>query len=227
MSLGAAYLGGLVDTFSGSYVMAAAAYNAGPGRPAQWAVDCGDPRGASTDPSDFIECIPFAETRNYVMRIMEAVQVYRARLNGGSAPLTAMADLKRGAWGAAPPLASYQVASLGVGPSPPSAGDAATGAVAPDASAGPIPYATLAANNLAEARRAYPPLPPPRAHKETRKERLAREREERSEKRHGHGGKASKAGRGGKHAKSGGKASKHASARHASARHAPAKNRRR
>ena len=98
MRLGSAYLGQLVQTFSGSYVMAAAGYNAGPGRPPQWAAECGDPRGGTTDPSDFIECIPFSETRNYVMRIMEAVQVYRARLNGGEAPLTAMADLKRGGW---------------------------------------------------------------------------------------------------------------------------------
>jgi soluble lytic murein transglycosylase len=96
--LGAAYLGSLVSQFGGSYVMAAAGYNAGPGRSVQWASDCGDPRGATTDPADFIECIPFSETRNYVMRVMEAVGVYRARLNGGSAPLTLMSDLRRGGW---------------------------------------------------------------------------------------------------------------------------------
>jgi len=107
MKLGSAYLGQLVQNFSGSYVMAAAGYNAGPGRPSQWAADCGDPRGGTTDPSDFIECIPFSETRNYVMRIMEAVQVYRARLNGGAAPLTAAADLKRGGW--VPGAPSYEV----------------------------------------------------------------------------------------------------------------------
>lgn len=98
MRLGTAYLGQLVDSFSGSYVMAAAGYNAGPGRSTQWAAECGDPRGGTSDPSDFIECIPFAETRNYVMRIMEGLQVYRARLNGGTAPLTLTADLKRGGW---------------------------------------------------------------------------------------------------------------------------------
>jgi len=96
MQLGSAYLGQLVDQFSGSYVMAAAAYNAGPGRPTEWSTYCGDPRATSTDPSDFIECIPFSETRNYVMRVLEATQVYRARLAGGSAPLTLAADLKRG-----------------------------------------------------------------------------------------------------------------------------------
>jgi soluble lytic murein transglycosylase len=96
MQLGSAYLGQLVDQFSGSYVMAAAAYNAGPGRPTEWSAYCGDPRQTSTDPSDFIECIPFSETRNYVMRVLEATEVYRARLAGGSAPLTLAADLKRG-----------------------------------------------------------------------------------------------------------------------------------
>jgi len=99
MRLGANYLSQLVTQFSGSYVMAAAGYNAGPGRPTQWAAFCGDPRGGTTDPVDYIECIPFSETRNYVMRVMENMQVYRARLNGGSAPITLSADLKRGAYG--------------------------------------------------------------------------------------------------------------------------------
>ncbi len=96
MRLGAGYLDQLVNDFGGSYVLAAAAYNAGPARPPQWITACGDPR--TSDPTDFIECIPFAETRDYVMRVMEAMQVYRARLRGGSAPLTIAADLKRGGW---------------------------------------------------------------------------------------------------------------------------------
>jgi soluble lytic murein transglycosylase len=102
MRLGAVFLGQLVSQFSGSYIMAAAGYNAGPGRPTQWTQFCGDPRGGSTDPVDFIECIPFSETRNYVMRVMENTQVYKAKLNGGSAPLTLTADLKRGAYGYSP-----------------------------------------------------------------------------------------------------------------------------
>lgn len=102
MRLGAFHLGELIDMYGGSYVMAAAGYNAGPGRPPTWAGDCGDPRGGSTDPLAFIECIPFSETRNYVMRTLETTQVYRARLNGGSAPLTLSADLRRGAYGYAP-----------------------------------------------------------------------------------------------------------------------------
>ncbi len=99
MRLGANYLGQIVSQFSGSYIMAAAGYNAGPGRPTQWVQFCGDPRGGATDPIDYIECIPFSETRNYVMRVMENMTVYRAKLNGGSIPLTLSADLKRGGYG--------------------------------------------------------------------------------------------------------------------------------
>ncbi|HEX5775668.1 MAG TPA: lytic transglycosylase domain-containing protein [Caulobacteraceae bacterium] len=99
MKLGSSFLGDLVNRFSGSYLMAAAGYNAGPGRPPQWASFCGDPRGAATDPLDFIECIPFSETRNYVMRTLETTQVYRARLAGGSTPLRLSQDLNRGSYG--------------------------------------------------------------------------------------------------------------------------------
>jgi soluble lytic murein transglycosylase len=88
-----------VSQFSGSYVMAVAAYNAGPGRPTQWASYCGDPRGSATDPIDFIECIPFSETRNYVMRVLEGMQIYRAKLNGGTAQITLSRDLARGSYG--------------------------------------------------------------------------------------------------------------------------------
>jgi soluble lytic murein transglycosylase len=99
MQLGAAYLGQLMDQFGGSYVMATAAYNAGPGRPTEWTGACGDPRMSSTDPADYIECIPFSETRDYVMRVMEGMQVYRARLAGGTGKLTLPSDLKRGGYG--------------------------------------------------------------------------------------------------------------------------------
>jgi len=99
MRLGSSFLGSLVNQFSGSYVMAAAGYNAGPGRPAAWVSMCGDPRAGSTDPLDFIECIPFSETRNYVMRVLENMTVYRAKANGGSAPITLSSDLKRGGYG--------------------------------------------------------------------------------------------------------------------------------
>jgi soluble lytic murein transglycosylase len=99
MRLGSAYLGQLVSQFSGSYIMAAAGYNAGPGRPTQWTTQCGDPRSSGADPLNYIECIPFSETRDYVMRTLEATEVYRARLHGGSAPLTLANDLRRGAYG--------------------------------------------------------------------------------------------------------------------------------
>ena len=102
MRLGSRYLGDMINTFNGSYIMASAAYNAGPGRPAQWVTQCGDPRGGGTDALDFIECIPFSETRNYVMRTAETMLVYRARLNGGKTPLTLSADIKRGGWSALP-----------------------------------------------------------------------------------------------------------------------------
>ena len=103
--LGSYYLGNMVDGFGGSYVMAAASYNAGPNHMPDWTAACGDPRTASGDAVDFIECIPFSETRNYVMRIMETMEVYRARLNGGRSPLTLSRDLKRGVYlPSAPPI---------------------------------------------------------------------------------------------------------------------------
>jgi soluble lytic murein transglycosylase len=98
MRLGSSFLGQLVGNFSGSYVMAIAGYNAGPGRPPQWASFCGDPRTSTSDPLDFIECIPFSETRNYVMRVMEGMAVYRAKLAGGAAPITMSQDLRRGGY---------------------------------------------------------------------------------------------------------------------------------
>jgi len=110
MRLGSAFLGQLVDRFSGSYIMAAAGYNAGPGRPPQWTAMCGDPRTSSGDPLDFIECVPFSETRNYIMRVMENMQVYRAKLNGGEAPITLSSDLKRGGYGY-PDVTPVQTAS--------------------------------------------------------------------------------------------------------------------
>ena len=106
MTLGGYFLGRLTSQFGGSFVLAAAAYNAGPGRPADWVNTCGDPRKTGADPTDFLECIPFTETRIYVMRVMENKAIYRARLNGGSAPLTLAEDLKRGTWAPLPTIDS-------------------------------------------------------------------------------------------------------------------------
>lgn len=96
ITLGRGYLGDMIDRFDGSYIMAIAAYNAGPGRPARWVGEYGDPRKDEIDPIDFIESIPFSETRSYVQRVLENVQVYRARLAGGTAPLRLSQDLTRG-----------------------------------------------------------------------------------------------------------------------------------
>jgi soluble lytic murein transglycosylase len=118
MRLGSTYLGSLISTFGGSYVMAVAGYNAGPGRSTQWAGFCGDPRSASVDPIDYIECIPFSETRNYVMRVMEAVAVYRAKARGGSTPLTLTDDLRRGIYTPRAPQVSTPAASPTLPPAP-------------------------------------------------------------------------------------------------------------
>jgi soluble lytic murein transglycosylase len=78
--LGAAYLGQLLDAEGGSYVLALAAYNAGGGRVQQWIDAYGDPRQANVDPVDWVESIPFDETRDYVQRVSENLAVYRMRL---------------------------------------------------------------------------------------------------------------------------------------------------
>ncbi len=80
-TLGAHYLGEQIDTFGGSYIMTFIAYNAGPKRVPEWIARYGDPRGKSIDDVvDWIERIPFPETRNYVQRVMENYQVYKTRL---------------------------------------------------------------------------------------------------------------------------------------------------
>ncbi|MEL7344194.1 MAG: lytic transglycosylase domain-containing protein [Pseudomonadota bacterium] len=94
-ALGTEYLDMLIDMMSGNLAMVAAGYNAGPGRPRQWAARFGDPRSGGMDPVDWIEHIPFSETRNYAMRVMESLPVYRARLSGQTAPWTVTQDLTR------------------------------------------------------------------------------------------------------------------------------------
>jgi soluble lytic murein transglycosylase len=80
-TLGAHYLGEQIDAFGGSYIMTFIAYNAGPKRVPEWIGRYGDPRGKSIDAVvDWIERIPFPETRNYVQRVMENYEVYKARL---------------------------------------------------------------------------------------------------------------------------------------------------
>ena len=101
--LGAAYLAGLRDRFGSSIALVASGYNAGPGRPARWLGDFGDLR-RDADPVDWVELIPFDETRNYVMRVTEALPIYRARIKGQPAPMVPRWDLSGGGLMPPPPL---------------------------------------------------------------------------------------------------------------------------
>jgi peptidoglycan lytic transglycosylase len=83
--MGAAELGALLQEYRGCHIMTFAGYNAGRGRVRQWVKQHGDPRDPSVDPIDWVERIPFAETRNYVQRVMENLQVYRVRFDAGAA----------------------------------------------------------------------------------------------------------------------------------------------
>ncbi|MBJ6372292.1 lytic transglycosylase domain-containing protein [Sedimentitalea arenosa] len=85
--LGARYLAGLAGGFNGNVVMMSAGYNAGPGRPLQWMLDYGDPRKGEVDIIDWIEFVPFSETRNYIMRVTESLPIYRARLGKEALPI--------------------------------------------------------------------------------------------------------------------------------------------
>jgi soluble lytic murein transglycosylase len=96
MHLGSAHLQDLLDEFGGSYILTAAAYNAGGGRARQWIAEYGDPRSPSTDAVDWIEMIPFSETRNYVQRVIENLEVYRHRISGRPERIRIMEDIRRG-----------------------------------------------------------------------------------------------------------------------------------
>ncbi|MES5097584.1 lytic transglycosylase domain-containing protein [Agrobacterium sp. BA1120] len=93
-TLGAHYLGEQIDSFGGSYILTFVAYNAGPKRVPEWITRYGDPRGKPIDDVvDWIERIPFPETRNYVQRVMENYQIYKTRL-GEKADI--VSDLRNG-----------------------------------------------------------------------------------------------------------------------------------
>lgn len=90
--LGASYLAELAGVLDGNVAMMAAGYNAGPGRPVRWMERYGDPRTDDTSAGDaeivdWIEHIPFNETRNYVMRVTESLPIYRARLGLPALPI--------------------------------------------------------------------------------------------------------------------------------------------
>jgi soluble lytic murein transglycosylase len=79
--MGAAELSALLSEYRGCHIMTFAGYNAGRGRVREWVKQHGDPRDPNVDAIDWVERIPLAETRNYVQRVMENLQVYRARFD--------------------------------------------------------------------------------------------------------------------------------------------------
>jgi soluble lytic murein transglycosylase len=95
MQLGMATIAEYLERWNGSYVMAIASYNAGPTNIRNWIETYGDPRDPGVDPIDWIESIPFPETRNYVQRVMENLEVYRNRLSNADQRLAILADLYR------------------------------------------------------------------------------------------------------------------------------------
>lgn len=93
VTIGQSYLATLMEDFDGYLPMVIAAYNAGPHRVRRWIKEYGDPRDTEVDPVDWIEMIPFYETRNYVQRVLENVQIYRLRLAGTEVALRIDKDL--------------------------------------------------------------------------------------------------------------------------------------
>jgi soluble lytic murein transglycosylase len=95
LKLGRHYIEGLLGDFKGSYIMAIAGYNAGPSRVKRWSKNFGDPRSKDVSSIDWVEMIPFDETRNYVQRVLENLQVYRVRLSKNQVAQTLEGDLNR------------------------------------------------------------------------------------------------------------------------------------
>jgi soluble lytic murein transglycosylase len=94
VTMGSAYLAEMAEEFGPSITLIASGYNAGPGRPRRWMTEFGDPRRPEVDVVDWIETIPFAETRTYVMRVAEGVVIYRAKLKGAVGPVRITDELK-------------------------------------------------------------------------------------------------------------------------------------
>ena len=94
LTLGRAYITELLQSYRGSYVLAVAAYNSGPSAVKRWLDAYGDPRSDAVDAVDWVEMIPFDETRNYVKRVLESLQVYRRRLGKKEPAYTLENDLE-------------------------------------------------------------------------------------------------------------------------------------
>ncbi len=166
MTLGAAHLSHLFERFGGSWIMSFAAYNAGAARVDQWVAAYGDPRAPGVDPLDWLELIPFEETRNYVQRVLENTQVYRSRLASGPIAGRLAADIERGgpaariasapalrADGPVPPLQARIVALADpiLNPPPPPAPPPIVDAALDAAGASPVPVANEPAVRPARA----------------------------------------------------------------------------
>ncbi len=93
VKLGSEYLKKMADEFGPSIALIASGYNAGPRRPRDWIAANGDPRLASVDVVDWVESIPFSETRTYVMRVAEGVVIYRAKLRARPGPVNITSEL--------------------------------------------------------------------------------------------------------------------------------------
>ena len=93
MTFGQSYLGNLIEKFQGSYVLALVGYNAGPHRVRRWVKSYGDLREKAVDAVDWVEMIPFQETRDYVQRVLENLQIYRRSLSKTDLPLGIESDL--------------------------------------------------------------------------------------------------------------------------------------
>ena len=93
VALGSTYLRKLVDEFGPAVALVASGYNAGPGRPRRWITEFGDPRRSDVDAIDWVESIPFTETRTYVMRVAESLVIYRAKLKGAVGPVRITSEL--------------------------------------------------------------------------------------------------------------------------------------
>ena len=86
--MGAAELSALLKEYAGSHIMTFAGYNAGRGRVRDWVKLYGDPRDPNVDAIDWVERIPLSETRNYVQRVIENLQVYRVRFDSGASVMS-------------------------------------------------------------------------------------------------------------------------------------------